>query len=88
MLAISTDDPALSAKFKKSLNAPFPFVPDPKGEISRLYKVKTPVVTLALRFTFVVGADLRILKVEQGKDALDPQAAIISCDISKGRAGG
>ena len=83
MLAISLDDRELLAKFKASLNAPFPFVPDPDGELTKLYRVKTPVVNFALRYTFVVGPDLTIMKVESGKDAIDPQSAIVSCDISK-----
>lgn len=83
MLAVSADDRETSAKFKQSLNAPFPFVPDPEGELIRLYKVKTPMVNYALRFTFVVGPGRKVLKVEHGKDSLDPSTAIVSCDLSK-----
>jgi peroxiredoxin len=83
VLAISMDDPETLAKFKKSLNAPFPFIADPEGKLTRLYQVKTPVVGLALRYTFVVGEGRKILKVDHGKDSIDPSSAIVSCDLSK-----
>lgn len=71
------------AKFKASLKAPFPFVPDPTGEIVKRFGVKTPIVNLALRYTFVVGEGRRIIRVDHGKDAVDPETAIVSCDLSK-----
>lgn len=73
------DDRELLAKFRRSLGAPFPFLPDPEGEIVKQYGVKTPVVSYALRFTFVVGEGRKILKVESGKDAVDPSTAIVAC---------
>lgn len=70
-------------KFKESLKAPFPFIPDPDAKLTTLYDVKTPVLTLANRYTFVIGEDRKILKVESGKDAIDPNGAITSCPLHK-----
>ena len=75
------DDRDELAKFKASLKAPFPFVPDPDGNIVKAFHVKTPVLSLALRFTFVVGEDRKILKVDTGRDAVDPSTAIVACSI-------
>ena len=76
------------AKFKESLKAPFPFIPDPDAKLTNLYEVKTPVLKLANRYTFVIGEDRKVLKVESGKDAIDPNGAIVSCPIRKPKADG
>ena len=68
-------------KFKAYLRAPFPFVPDPEGKLVKLFGVKTPLVSLALRYTFVVGEDRKVLKIDHGKDAVDPATAITSCSV-------
>ena len=83
MLAISMDELETQKKFKASLKAPFPFIADDEGAIVKLYDVKTPVISLAQRYTFVVGQDGKILKVESGSDAIDPNAAIVSCPLKK-----
>ena len=74
------------AKFKESLKAQFPFIPDPDAKLTNLYEVKTPVLKLANRYTFVIGEDRKVLKVESGKDAIDPNGAIVSCPIRKPKA--
>lgn len=74
------------AKFKESLKAQFPFIPDPDAKLTKLYDVKTPVMTLANRYTFVIGEDRKVLKVESGKDAIDPNGAIVSCPLRKPKA--
>ena len=71
------------AKFKESLKAPFPFIPDPDAKLTNLYDVKTPVLAYANRYTFVIGEERKILKVESGKDAIDPNGAIASCPLRK-----
>lgn len=76
------------AKFKESLKAQFPFIPDPDAKLTNLYEVKTPVLKLANRYTFVIGEDRKVLKVESGKDAIDPNGAIVSCPIRKPKADG
>jgi peroxiredoxin len=74
------------AKFKESLKAQFPFIADPEAKLTKLYDVKLPVMTLANRYTFVIGEDRKVLKVESGKDAIDPNGAIVSCPIRKPKA--
>ena len=74
------------AKFKESLKAQFPFIPDPDAKLTKLYDVKVPVMSLANRYTFVIGEDRKVLKVESGKDAIDPNGAIVSCPIRKPKA--
>jgi peroxiredoxin len=75
-------DPADKLReFKASLKAQFAFVPDPKGEIISKFDVKMPVVSFAKRYTFVIGEGRKILKVESGSDAIDPNAAIVSCPM-------
>ena len=74
------------AEFKESLKAPFPFIPDPEAKLTELYDVKTPVLKLANRYTFVIGEDRKVLKVESGKDAIDPNGAIVSCPLRKPKA--
>ena len=83
LLAVSTDDKDTLVKFKDSLKAPFDFVPDPDAKLTNLYDVKMPVMTLANRYTFVIGEDRKILKVDSGKDAVDPKGAIASCPLRK-----
>ncbi len=81
VLAISTDSAETLTKFKKSLNAPFAFVPDPDGALAKAYGVKTPLVDFALRYTFLVGEGRRVQKVDSGKDAVDPSATIVACSL-------
>ena len=68
------------------MKAQFPFIPDPDAKLTNLYEVKTPVLKLANRYTFVIGEERKILKVESGKDAIDPSGAIVSCPIRKPKA--
>jgi peroxiredoxin len=77
------DDAETLKKFKESLKAQFPFVPDPEGKVVKAYDVKTPVVSFASRYTFVIGEGRKILKVESGKDAIDPEGAVVACPLRK-----
>lgn len=52
------------------------FVSDPRGELIERYGVKTPVVTMALRTTFVIGTDGVIRAVQTGGDAVDVSQAL------------
>jgi len=83
VLAFSTDDAPTLARFKAELKAPFPFIPDPEGKVVEAYDVKLPLVTVSKRYTFVVGADRKVLKVDEGSDAVDPSGAIASCSRGK-----
>lgn len=77
------DDAETLARFKAELKAPFLFIPDPEGKIVKAFDVKTPVVSFAKRYTFVIGEDRKILKVESGGDAINPEGAIAACPLRK-----
>jgi peroxiredoxin len=77
------DDSETLARFKAELKAPFLFIPDPEGDIVGKFDVKTPVVSFAKRYTFVIGEDRKILKVESGSDAINPEGAIVACPIRR-----
>jgi peroxiredoxin len=77
------DDAETLKKFKSELKAPFHFVPDPEGKIVALYDVKMPVASIAKRYSFVVGPDRKILKVQSGTDAVNPEEAIAACPTKK-----
>lgn len=81
MIAISTDDPETSRKFRDSLKAPYHFIADPEAGIVKQYDVKTFLLTLARRVTFVVGPGRKILSIQEGSDAIDPSGAVGACSI-------
>lgn len=77
------DDPETQRRFKESLKAQFTFIADPEGKLVELYDVKTPVLSFAQRYTFVIGQDGRVVKVDTGGDAIDASKAIAACPIRK-----
>jgi thioredoxin-dependent peroxiredoxin len=83
VLAVSMDDAETLKKFKDSLQAPFAFIADPDGTLVKQFDVKAPVISLSQRYTFVVGEGRKVLRVDSGKDAVDPAAAIAACPLRK-----
>ena len=83
MLAVSMDDRETLQRFKSELKAPFPFIPDPQGKLVGLFDVKMPVMSMAQRYSFVIGEGRKILKVQTGSDAVNPGDAIAACPIKK-----
>lgn len=81
VLAVSMDDRDTLAKFKQELKAPFPFLPDPEGKLAALYGVKGEKT--AERKTFVVGEDRKVLAIEAGMLAIDPDEAIAACPVRR-----
>ncbi|MGQ0508210.1 MAG: peroxiredoxin family protein [Myxococcaceae bacterium] len=81
ILAVSTDNVETLQKFKAELKAPFAFVSDELGALVRAYDVKTPVISMAQRYTFVVGQDRKVLSVTSGSDAVDPSGALNACPL-------
>ena len=77
------DDRETLQRFKSELKAPFPFVPDPDGKLVGLFDVKMPVMSMAQRYSFVIGEGRKILKVQTGSDAVNPADAIAACPIRK-----
>ena len=43
--------------------------------------MKTPLVTFAKRYTFVIGKERKILHVDSGKDAVDTDGAMAACSL-------
>jgi thioredoxin-dependent peroxiredoxin len=80
-LAISTDSEATQAKFRRAIGAPFGFISDADGRLAKLYGIKTPLLTVARRFTFVVGKDRRVLHVESGSAAVAGAGAAEACSL-------
>ncbi|MGV3624170.1 MAG: peroxiredoxin family protein [Archangium sp.] len=81
IIAVSTDDAATSRKFRDSLKAPYPFVADDKATLTKLYDVKTFLITLSRRVTFVIGPGRKVLAVQEGGDAVDPNGAVAACTL-------
>jgi peroxiredoxin len=79
VLAVSMDDGLTLRRFKTELNAPFAFVPDPDGKLVALYDVKMPVLGMAKRYTFVIGPDRKVLRVDSGDDAVHAEKAVTAC---------
>jgi thioredoxin-dependent peroxiredoxin len=77
------DDRETLKKFKIELKAQFPFVPDPDGKLVGLFDVKMPVLSMAQRYSFVIGEDRKIMKVQSGSDAVNPAEAIAACPVKK-----
>ncbi len=81
LLAISTDKPEDLKRFKSELKAPFAFVADPDAKLVTLYDVKGWRGTRASRVTFVVGPERKVLSVERGISAIDPDETLKACAL-------
>ena len=84
IFGVSTDDLETQRKFAASLTLPFALLADPGGTAAKAWGVYTPGVGLAARTTFVIGADGKVLKVIEGKDAIDPSPALEACPRKTG----
>ncbi len=75
------DDLDTQKKFAESLKLPFPLLADPKGEAAEAYGVKNG--NYADRATFVIDGEGKVLKVIEGRDAIDPTSALEACPLRK-----
>lgn len=70
---VSTDDPETNKEFGESLDADFPLLSDPSTEVAAAYGVLRDfggdIGSLAQRWTFIVGGDGRILKIDREVNA-------------------
>jgi thioredoxin-dependent peroxiredoxin len=78
LLAISVDSPETLARFKASLLAPFSFLSDQTGEVSRLYG-GTSGRGKSERLTVTIGKDGVITRVTPGALAMFPGSDIAAC---------
>jgi peroxiredoxin len=63
ILGVSTDTAETQCEFAQSMRAPFPLVGDSDKHIAKAFDVLWPLVGVAKRATFVIGADRKILAV-------------------------
>jgi peroxiredoxin len=68
---VSADTQQRNDAFRASLALPYPLVGDPDGTIRSAYRVKWPVIGLARRTTYVVGADRRIRRAIRSERDID-----------------
>src|ERR1700716_4736705 len=85
VLGVSTDDVDTQTRFAASLKLPFPLLADREGAVAKQYGVSLPVA-MASRTTFVIGPDGKVVKVLEGKDALDPAPAAAACPLHRKKA--
>jgi len=74
------DDLETQRKFKAQIGAPFAMVADPEGKLVERYDVKVPLMPAAKRRTFVIAPDGKIVAIDEGSDAIDPQGALTALE--------
>ena len=82
-MGISTDSVETQRKFKEEYKLPYPLLSDADGKVADQYGGRIPVVGVANRATYVVGADGLIKEIVTGSSAIDPNSAIAACPMHK-----
>ena len=62
---ISVDDPQTNREFAESLDSDFPILSNPTREVAEAYGVVTAGGSFPYRWTFIIGGDGKILKVDR-----------------------
>ena len=62
---ISVDDAETNRQFAESLNAGFPLLSDPGRSVAMAYGVVRDARSLPYRWTFIIGADGKILRIDK-----------------------
>ena len=62
---VSMDDPETNREFAESLSTSFPLLSNPAGDVARAYGVVTPERALPYRWTYIIGPDGNILRVDR-----------------------
>ena len=74
---ISVDTPEDNKKFAESLESGFPLLSNPSKEVAEAYGVVTADRPFPFRWTFIIGGDGKILKVDRKvKSAVDGETAV------------
>ena len=68
-------------QWKKKLNSSVPLIPDPKGQLVKLYGVKMPLINIAKRWTFLVNRKQIITRIDTGGDAIKAHHVIEACTV-------
>lgn len=86
VVAISADNLDTQKRFRDSLKAPYHFVADDQLTLTKLFDVKGFLLPLSKRITFVVGAERKILSIQEGNEAINPAGAVAACSIEPAEA--
>lgn len=62
---ISVDEPQTNKEFAESLDSDFPLLSNPTKEVAEAYGVVTAQRALPSRWTFIIGGDGKILKIDR-----------------------
>ncbi len=62
---ISVDTPEENKRFAESLESDFPLLSNPTKEVAEAYGVVTAERAFPFRWTFIIGGDGKILKVDK-----------------------
>ena len=81
VLGVSLDSLETQTRFAESLKLPFPLMSDKDATVAKAYGVKS--FFWASRTTFVIDEEGRISSIIEGKDAIDPTAAVAACSKPK-----
>ena len=82
---ISTDTVEDQAEFHAAEHLDFVLLADPDGKVTTAYGAKMPIVTMAKRWTFIIGPDLRIAHVDRDVDP-SQDAQRVAAEIARLRA--
>jgi peroxiredoxin len=77
IIGVSMDSKETQARFAESLKLPFELLADREGKTAAAYGVKGAL--FARRTTFVIDEAQKIIAVFEGRDAIDPSAALAAC---------
>ena len=61
----SVDPPDVNKKFAESLELDYPILSDPGKDVARAYGVVSGERTMAMRWTFYIGKDGKILAIDK-----------------------
>ena len=73
---ISVDDPQTNKEFAESLDSDFPLLSNPTKEVAEAYGVVTAERAFPFRWTFIIGPDGKIMKIDK-----EVQAARAGLDL-------
>lgn len=85
VVGVSTDNlPSLRHWAQEVLKLSFPLASDfARRDVARAYGVLNEQSGIANRTTFVIGPDGKILHIDEGSAALDPEGALAVCRRTK-----
>ena len=81
MIGISVDSVWANKAFAEHLRLGFPVLSDSNREVAKAYGVLDQDSGVARRTTFVIDQDGIVRHIDQGKEAMDPSAAIAACPV-------